>query len=245
MRDFMDDINNPASSPEPVQEQQTQNFENRYDGQYNYGGNYNAQQNSSKTENTYKLPSVAVGERSIMTDILKASLGAIVGALPGMLLWIIIGKIGYTASICGLLLAAGIVFGYTFMTKDDAIPLSWGVVICLVIMIASVYFAERIVWTWAMVDAFKDFIPKVKESTYTYTEQFGYEDFVINDDYIKSYTKSLFGFSEGTFSNCWSNFKKVVEVTGSESEYHQSLLQSYAFAALGGGSLFYKFARNK
>lgn len=213
MRDFMDDINNPASSPEPVQEQQTQNFENRYDGQYNYGGNYNAQQNSSKTENTYKLPSVAVGERSIMTDILKASLGAIVGALPGMLLWIIIGKIGYTASICGLLLAAGIVFGYTFMTK--------------------------------MVDAFKDFIPKVKESTYTYAEQFGYEDFVINDDYIKSYTKSLFGFSEGTFSNCWSNFKKVVEVTGSESEYHQSLLQSYAFAALGGGSLFYKFARNK
>jgi len=36
-----------------------------------------------------------------MTDILKAALGVLVGALPVMLLWIIIGKIGYTASIGG------------------------------------------------------------------------------------------------------------------------------------------------
>lgn len=250
MRDLMDDINNPAAPPEsaqnrtePEQQNRAADVESRYGRQYNYGSASGTAQNSM--ESTYELPSAAPGERSVMTDILKAALGALVGALPGMLLWIIIGKIGYTASICGFLLAVGIVFGYTFMSKDDGIPLSWGVVICLVIMVSSVYLAERIVWTWEMVDAFKEFIPIAKETAYLTAELYGYEDFVVDDNAIKSYMVDLFGFSDGTFANCWSNFSKVIEVTGSESEYHKSLLQSYAFAALGGGSLFYKFAKKR
>lgn len=255
MKDFMDDINSPASPPEPVtpQEQQgsSDSSENRYgySGQNGFGSNYGTKISSTVEENTYDLPSSSGGERSIMTDILKAVLGALVGAIPGMALWVIIGKTGYIASVCGLLLAAGIVFGYTFMTKDDGIPLSWGVVICLVIMVSAVYFAERIVWTWEMVDAFKALKPVTRDLFSLSSDLYGYSDELIEsfdiDKAVDSYMKSEFGFSEGTFGNCWSNFNKVIEATGSKSEFHSDLFMSYAFSALGGGSLFYKFARKR
>lgn len=258
MKDFMDDINSPAEPREPsLPDREEQPAETQIEnGSVNrYGHEYDRKPTnfSPVHESTYDLPG-QTEERSIMTDILKAVLGALIGAIPGMGLWILIGKTGYVASACGLLLAAGIVFGYTFMTKDNVIPLSWGVAICLVIMVSAVYFAERIVWTWEMVDAFKNIVPQTKDLYYSLTDTlYSYSDEDISsfvsdqylDDQINTYLKSTFGFTEGTFSNCWNNFSKVIEATNSENDFHKDLFSSYIFAALGGGSLFYKFAKNK
>jgi hypothetical protein len=46
-------------------------------------------------------------------SVLPGLIGALLGSIPGVLLWIIIGQIGYIAGICGFLMVRGAIFGYT------------------------------------------------------------------------------------------------------------------------------------
>ena len=40
-------------------------------------------------------------------------IGALLGVIPGVVLWIILGQLGYIAGICGWLMVRGAIFGYT------------------------------------------------------------------------------------------------------------------------------------
>ena len=46
-------------------------------------------------------------------SILPGLIGALIGSIPGVLLWVIIGQLGYIAGICGWLMVRGAIFGYT------------------------------------------------------------------------------------------------------------------------------------
>ena len=45
--------------------------------------------------------------------VLPGLIGALLGSIPGVLLWIILGQLGYLAGICGWLMVRGAIFGYT------------------------------------------------------------------------------------------------------------------------------------
>lgn len=44
--------------------------------------------------------------------VLPGLVGALLGSIPGILLWIILGQVGFIAGICGWLMIRGAIFGY-------------------------------------------------------------------------------------------------------------------------------------
>ena len=198
-------------------------------------------ENTFAAESSYRSLN---GGDSMLLELIKCIIGAVVGAVPGFVLWIIIGKVGFVAAACGLLLAGGIVMGYTFMSKDNTLPPVYGIVICIVVMLLSVYFAEKIVWTWELSEQFQIYINDARSEMYSYGDASGYSrveiDNLINDELRKNY-----GFTEGTFSDCWNHFSKAIGYLDLKGRYFINLLESYAFAAIGGASLLAKFANKR
>jgi hypothetical protein len=45
--------------------------------------------------------------------IMPGIVGALLGSIPGILAWIILGQVGFIAGICGWLMIRGAIFGYT------------------------------------------------------------------------------------------------------------------------------------
>lgn len=45
--------------------------------------------------------------------VLPGIVGALIGSIPGILLWILLGQVGFIAGICGWLMIRGAIFGYT------------------------------------------------------------------------------------------------------------------------------------
>ncbi|MBA4347326.1 MAG: hypothetical protein C0413_00530 [Clostridiales bacterium] len=46
-------------------------------------------------------------------SVLPGLIGALIGSIPGVILWIVLGQLGYIAGICGFLMVRGAIFGYT------------------------------------------------------------------------------------------------------------------------------------
>lgn len=186
--------------------------------------------------------SLAGNEDSMFMEALKATLGAVVGAIPGILLWIIIGKVGFIAVICGTVLSGGAVSGYIFMTKDNFLPKKYGIIICAAVVIISVYIAEKIVWCWEMSEQFKRVVATARGAAYGLGEAGGLSDAEI-DRIVENSLNEQFGFTEGTFSDFFFNFNKTISYLGLSAKYYFNLLECYLFAALGGLSLFKKSAK--
>lgn len=101
--------------------------------------------------NGYNDPnSATITAITTITAHLKGLLGAVVGAIPGMLLWIIVGKLGFIFSAIGILIAAGSVFGFGFMTKKGNPPMVLGMAICAVVFLLAIFFAVRIEYAWEL-----------------------------------------------------------------------------------------------
>ena len=45
--------------------------------------------------------------------VLPGLVGALLGSIPGILAWIVLGQVGFIAGICGWLMMRGAIFGYT------------------------------------------------------------------------------------------------------------------------------------
>ncbi|HML68069.1 MAG TPA: hypothetical protein PKA81_06680 [Clostridia bacterium] len=45
--------------------------------------------------------------------VLPGLIGALLGSIPGVLAWVILGQVGFIAGICGWLMIRGAIFGYT------------------------------------------------------------------------------------------------------------------------------------
>ncbi len=87
-------------------------------------------------------------------NILLGVIGAILGAIPGFLIWLLIGKLGYIAVISGFILIAGILFGYKFFAKEINI---FGYVFCFILVIFLVYFATKLSYCIAIHDGLKEY----------------------------------------------------------------------------------------
>ena len=226
MNDFMDDFTTPRKSPEPPPQISTA-----------------PQERVFTAADVYEAGKLTpIREDSVLNEVLKGILGALVGAVPGILLWVVIGRVGFIAAICGAVLAGGTVAGYIFMSKDNFLPQHYGVIICLAVIIISVYISQKVVWCWELSDIFAKEFSSYRKEMYNYGDSVGMTRSEI-DSIINQSIRDEFGFSELSFSNCFSNFGKVLSALDCRGKYYISLLECYAFAALGGGSLFTKFAR--
>lgn len=78
-------------------------------------------------------------------------IGAVIGAIPGVILWLLIYRLGYIAAICGLLLAFGAVKGYSMLGKrlDGK-----GTVISVIVSIGMLGVALILCYGWALLDVF-------------------------------------------------------------------------------------------
>ena len=100
----------------------------------------------------------AVSEESTAVTLLKAFLGAVVGSLPAVFLWIVLGKAGYVAVIAGFFMFLGSLIACDkFTSKSRNMNIWAGGVICTAVMIINVYLCERFVWSWEMSDALNEY----------------------------------------------------------------------------------------
>jgi hypothetical protein len=187
-----------------------------------------------------KAPEVSAGRA-----FLYGVLGAFLGSLPGMAVWIILGKFGIRALILGFFLAAGTVWGYGRMTKKYPLWRGWGILICSVFLISSVYLAQKITWTWGITSAFKDTNDYLKEQIMEVQSGDANVSEESVDKSIESLNRRTFGFSKGTFANCYTHFYSLLDFLGLKKDFISALIQSYISAALGAASLLKNKVRNR
>ncbi len=79
----------------------------------------------------------------------KGILGAVIGSLPGIILWIIIGYFGWTVGYVGLLIAIGIVYGYNKLGGPAG---NVGVVACMAVLLVAIYLGVHLTWSFCLYD---------------------------------------------------------------------------------------------
>lgn len=189
-------------------------------------------------------------EESLVATALRGLAGAVLGALPGMALWIVVGKIGFVASAIGVLIGSGIIFGFSKLTEDRYIPIWLTLVITVGVFAATIILSEKIVWTWELADAFKEYLPTFREeiilaamaenSELTKADVEG----ILTNELYNEIIEETFGIKEGSFSECFSNFGTLLENMDMKGKYIGSLVKSCFFGLLGGVGLFAKIGNN-
>ena len=178
------------------------------------------------------------GRTEFMTMVIGA-VGAIIGALPGFFFIMVLARFGLIASICGTVLAAGTFFGYFLATRKSSFDLKRGGIICIAVMAIAIFLAVRISWTYKVRDA----LILLKDFSYSYIDE---SDEFSEDDKatVDSGYEFLFGLSgEPTYSNCSSNFSKILTNLDLKGKFYGSLGENYLFCALGALWLFSKFGK--
>lgn len=97
-------------------------------------------------------------EESTLVTLGKALLGAMLGAIPAMLLWVVLGKVGYLAAISGFFMFLGEIIACNYFTRKSSQMNIWvALIICAVVMIFDVYLCERFVWSWELSDILNEY----------------------------------------------------------------------------------------
>lgn len=188
------------------------------------------------------------GESPVITA-LKGLVGAVIGAIPGMLIWIILGKVGFVFSGIGLLIGLGIFIGYGIMVKNaDALPIWLMFVIFFVVFAIAMILSEKIVWTWELADTFKEYLPTYREDIITgvlaESDMTRAEvESILTDELFTEFVEENFGVKEGTFSECFSNFSTLLENLDMKGKYIASLAKSSLFGIIGGIGVFAKMGK--
>ncbi|MDO4944835.1 MAG: hypothetical protein Q4E74_06510 [Ruminococcus sp.] len=81
------------------------------------------------------------------------AVGAVIGAVLGIVVWCLIGKLGYISWIGGFAISVLTLGGYMLLGKDVS---KFGLILSVVIMIVSVYFATRLNWAISLQEAFDE-----------------------------------------------------------------------------------------
>lgn len=189
-----------------------------YDSTSNYGG-YSSTASYSDFGN----------QDSDFVTLLKGALGAIVGAIPGVILIILLARLGFIAAVCGAVMAAGIFFGYQFMTKNKAPSETAGFLICGAVMLIGVYIAVRTSWCMEASSVMQDVLEISPGSLSTAESDILYE---------------FYGVRDVSFSECSSNFWTMLDKVGIKGKFIWSFVENLLFAVGGGIGAFSKFGKS-
>ena len=184
--------------------------------------------------NDYGSPSAVEAANSLVmpqgytfTDVLKGILGAVLGSIPGFILFVITGRFGYIMALSGALLAAGAFWGYSRATQNVLIPIKVNFAVCISVCVLAVYFGVKTCWCIKMVEL-ESWMPDLYSSLSSLYALTG-------EEMSKAeFNKEFYGISEITFSNCFFNFGTILDKLSVRGEYVTDLLLSFLFA--GGGA---------
>ena len=130
-------------------------------------------------------------EEASAVIIAKGILGATLGAIPSMFLWIVLGKVGYLASIVGFFMFLGEIIACNYFTrKSKQMNLETAIIICGIVTLIAVYLCERIVWSWQIMDVFNS--EEYYAGFFDYFMNFGemLDSLELNNDFYSSLIKS-------------------------------------------------------
>ncbi len=179
----------------------------------------------------------APAEKRLVT-FFKGILGALIGALPGMIVWVVLGKFRIRAAIVGFFLAAGSVKSYGLFTRKNRLHVVTGVFICTAIIAGAVYLAQRLTLSWLMTDSFEETIRVMRMDV---TQQIKAENPDVPDNIIQNYIdfrlNQTYGFTKGDFRDCFLHFHRILGKLHMTKAYYGDLIQSYISAAMGAVSL--------
>jgi len=88
-------------------------------------------------------------------NILLGVIGAILGSIPGLLVWLLLSKLGVIAAISGIILISGTLLGYKLFAKQIS---TFGFIFCIVLVLFMVYFATKLSWCIEIYSECKDFL---------------------------------------------------------------------------------------
>ncbi len=182
--------------------------------------------------------SFAAAQSYTLMGVVLGTLGAIVGAIPGFLLMLILGKIGYFAVISGLVLAGGAFFGFSIGSSKENVPEKVCMIVCVIVCAIAVYLGVRICWCWEIIDEINKYLPELMDQAGAYA----------NEEYseieIKKLAKKLFleelGLRELSFSSVSAHFSTILDRIECKGKFVKDLLLSYLFAFVGGIGVFTK-----
>ncbi len=169
-------------------------------------------------------------DEPMILSVIKGILGAVIGALPGFGLWLLLARLNVVSSYCGALIAFGSALAYMFMTKKRELPFAVGVITCIVVLAAAVFLAERIDISWELMNNFEE---NVYPEFAAYCENEGLTLSETNSLYRQAMREEL-GFAEPTFGNCFKNVEFLVDYYDIKFDYYLNLGQSMIFGIVGG-----------
>ena len=224
-----------------------------------YVGNTDAQNHASPVESAETAAPAFTpinrvdSESSGLMDILRDVLAAIVGTLPGFVLWLIFGKLTLGLSavnlllniimfVCPLVMAAGSLFCYHYVNRDRFIDTKRCALICLAVLAFMIYMANRTVTCLQIVDIcnnLKDYMTQITGFIGLSKEDI---DSVWDDDMAKEITKEMTGFTKINFGRCFLNFSDILEKMDMNGDFAWSMLKSYLWGFTG-GSIGIKLAK--
>lgn len=145
--------------------------------------------------------------RSKKSNLAAGLVGAFLGSLLGGALWILIYKLGYIAGIAGLVTGVCALKGFEMFGGHVDRK---GVVGCVVIMLITIFFANKIAWAWEAYDA-------LKEYNYTFSDCFRYLSYILEENELTGsyYGDLIIGYILTGISS-FSNIRNAFQASGGD-----------------------------
>ncbi|MBO5953860.1 MAG: zinc ribbon domain-containing protein [Oscillospiraceae bacterium] len=137
-------------------------------------------------------------------NVITGCVGALIGAAIGGGSIILLAQLGYIAAISGLILAICTLKGYELLGGRLSTK---GIIISVVLMLATPYIADRINWAIVVMDAFSDFGITFGEA-FAIIPELVEEEAIEKADYIKDLVMIYAFVALGAFSTVRGLFKK-------------------------------------
>lgn len=149
-------------------------------------------------------------EQSTAVIVLKGILGAVLGSLPSVFLWIVLGKAGYVAAIGGFFMMLGELYACDFFTKKSGqMNVQTAMVICAAVMLLNVWLCERFVWSWELRDIIRDMAAENVTVLYCFTN---FDSIIeaaeLRTDFDNALMRSYAFAALGAVAACVKLFKK-------------------------------------
>jgi len=175
---------------------------------YNINDNYGYFCNDCivKIEENFKKNKVQT--TTVHSELLKGILGAVCGALLGLIVWVIIYKLGFISAFGGFVIAFGTLFGFEKMGK---ILNKKSAIICIIIIILTVWLANKVSWALDAYSSLKGY--------YSFFECFKLLSELIKVSNLTSeYYSDLF---MGYFFTVIGSYKMILQVFRNSTGYYK------------------------
>lgn len=137
-------------------------------------------------------------------NVLTGTVGALIGATIGAAVILLLGQLGYVASISGLVLAVCTLKGYELLGHKLSTK---GILICLVLIMITPYFADRLDWAMWICRELDDDSISVGQ-VYASIPDLLAEGYLVKSEYIKGLVMLYVFAALGALGTVRDLFKK-------------------------------------